>query len=379
MAAGGGWHTETISMPFSDDTKARMFIKSARLCCLCFKQCGTNIEAAHIIDEHAGGPNDEDNGIPVCLDCHQEMGAYNDKHPKGNKLRPKELKGRRNHVYRLVETGVIHARLVAIQARAKSKGGVPALPDEVKPPEPSLEGRRMLESLLKVGHAVNAPGGKLRLLSPDDRAYVLDKLVESAPEMPVAVEILMRAATSKLAAEEDAKVMMERTARHVTLYGSPRAKAALLREIPKSVLAESSEEVRQALFEEIIEIIKQDQFSEVNEVVPALVDHCAAVPPELYKDFVFALIEHSRSSARRGAPAAREALKALPDDMARAAIKALDPKYLTTSGHSDELKQFVERYKQFIKPASKEMLQDFVKLTYRRFTEKYLPEEADDD
>lgn len=364
-------------MPFNEDTKARMFIKCARLCCLCFKQCGTNIEAAHIIDQHAGGSDEEDNGIPVCLDCHQEVGAYNDKHPKGNKFRPKELKGRRDHVYRLVETGVIHARLVAIQARAKSKGDVPALPEEVKPPEPTMEGKRMLEALLKQG--LNAPGGKLKLLSADDRAYVLDKLVESAPSMPVAVEILMQAATSKLAAEEDAKVMMERTARHVTMYGTAHTKAALLREIPKSVLAESSDEVRQALFEDLIVVIKQDQFSEVNEVVPALVSHCGAVPPELYKDFVFALLEHSRSSARQGAPAARQALRSLPDAMAKAAINALKPKYLATSGRSEDLKAFVERYKRFAKPSKKEMLQDFTKMSYKTFLDKYLPEEAEDD
>src|SRR5262249_43766458 len=62
-------------MPFSPDTKTRMFTRCMRHCCLCRKQCGTNIEAAHIIDEAAGGSNDEENGIPVCFDCHQEIVA----------------------------------------------------------------------------------------------------------------------------------------------------------------------------------------------------------------------------------------------------------------------------------------------------------------
>lgn len=52
-------------MPFSAETKSRMFIKSARICCLCLKQCGTNIEAAHIQAEADKGSNDEDNGIPL--------------------------------------------------------------------------------------------------------------------------------------------------------------------------------------------------------------------------------------------------------------------------------------------------------------------------
>jgi len=66
-------------MPFDTAVKTAMFIRCNRHCCLCRKQCGINIEAAHIIDEGAGGSNDEDNGIPLCFDCHQEIGSYNDK------------------------------------------------------------------------------------------------------------------------------------------------------------------------------------------------------------------------------------------------------------------------------------------------------------
>ncbi len=92
-------------MPFSPEVKTLMFIRCNRLCCLCKKQCGTNIEAAHIIDEAAGGSNDAENGIPLCFDCHQEIGGYNDRHPKGNKFRPEELRARRDQVYRIVADG----------------------------------------------------------------------------------------------------------------------------------------------------------------------------------------------------------------------------------------------------------------------------------
>lgn len=94
-------------MPFSREVKARMFARSMRHCCLCRKQCGTNIEAAHIIDESSGGSNDEENGIPLCFDCHQEIGAYRDSHPRGNKFSPDELQSRRDKVYELVQTGQI--------------------------------------------------------------------------------------------------------------------------------------------------------------------------------------------------------------------------------------------------------------------------------
>jgi HNH endonuclease len=94
-------------MPFDSAVKMAMFIHCNRRCCLCLKQCGLNIEAAHIIDEAANGSNDENNGIPLCFDCHQEIGSYNDKHPRGNKIRPDELRARRDRVYSLVADGRI--------------------------------------------------------------------------------------------------------------------------------------------------------------------------------------------------------------------------------------------------------------------------------
>ncbi len=85
-------------MPFDIPTKTRMFIRCGRLCCLCLTQCGINIEAAHIVDESKGGSNDEDNGIPVCLNCHTEIGSYNVEHPKGNKFRAEERIHSVNHI-----------------------------------------------------------------------------------------------------------------------------------------------------------------------------------------------------------------------------------------------------------------------------------------
>lgn len=80
---------------FSEAIKAKSLLWSYRHCCLCEKHCGTNIEVAHI----EKGKNDLDNAIPLCYDCHSEIGKYNEKHPLGNKYRPKELKTRRDQIY----------------------------------------------------------------------------------------------------------------------------------------------------------------------------------------------------------------------------------------------------------------------------------------
>jgi hypothetical protein len=92
-------------MPFSPEVKSAMFTRCARLCCLCLKQCGTNIEAAHIVAAADGGTDAAENGIPLCFDCHQEVGGYSDQHPRGNKFRPEELRSRRDTVYQLVASG----------------------------------------------------------------------------------------------------------------------------------------------------------------------------------------------------------------------------------------------------------------------------------
>lgn len=80
---------------FSEDVKVRSLLWSYRHCCLCEKPCGTDIEVAHIEKDK----NDIDNAIPLCYDCHSEIGKYNAEHPRGNKYRPKELKTRRDQIY----------------------------------------------------------------------------------------------------------------------------------------------------------------------------------------------------------------------------------------------------------------------------------------
>ncbi len=90
-------------MQFDEKDKRPLLIKSGRRCCLCWKYCGTKIEVAHIIPDSEGGSNDEDNGIPLCFDCHAEVDHYNLNHPRGNKFSPKELKEHRERLFQHVK------------------------------------------------------------------------------------------------------------------------------------------------------------------------------------------------------------------------------------------------------------------------------------
>jgi len=88
-----------MAKDFSDEIKIKALLWCNRHCCLCGKACGTDIEIAHIVPKGKGGTTDIDNAIPLCYNCHSEIGKYNKEHPRGNKYRPEELRARREQIY----------------------------------------------------------------------------------------------------------------------------------------------------------------------------------------------------------------------------------------------------------------------------------------
>jgi hypothetical protein len=53
-----------------------------------------------------GGDDTFKNCIPLCFDCHAEVGHYTDSHPKGIKFTPEELRQHRDRWYAKVQTGL---------------------------------------------------------------------------------------------------------------------------------------------------------------------------------------------------------------------------------------------------------------------------------
>lgn len=86
-------------MPFPRNVRDEALLACKRYCCYCEKYSGLNMEIHHIIQEADGGSNTLDNAIPVCLNCHGTIGAYNSNHPKGTKYSSKELKKIRDDFY----------------------------------------------------------------------------------------------------------------------------------------------------------------------------------------------------------------------------------------------------------------------------------------
>lgn len=78
-------------MAFPPDVAEGLLVACHRRCCICHKYAGMKMEIHHIVPKPQGDDT-EGNGIPLCLDCHAEVGAYNPQHPKGRKFNPSELR-----------------------------------------------------------------------------------------------------------------------------------------------------------------------------------------------------------------------------------------------------------------------------------------------
>ncbi len=90
---------------FALETKTRAMIACGRRCCLCHKFTGVGMECHHITPHAQGGEDTYENCIPLCFDCHAEVGHYSSEHPRGTKFSPEELRGHRDHWYATYANG----------------------------------------------------------------------------------------------------------------------------------------------------------------------------------------------------------------------------------------------------------------------------------
>lgn len=91
---------KVVKPKFKEEDKIKCLLWCDRRCCLCRRNCGPDIEVAHISRKLRGEKlNAIDNAIPLCYDCHAKVGHYNVEEPRGNKYTPSELKRRREQIY----------------------------------------------------------------------------------------------------------------------------------------------------------------------------------------------------------------------------------------------------------------------------------------
>lgn len=69
------------------------------------------------------------NAIPVCFECHAEIHCYNDRHPRGRKYHPKELRGHKEQWISLCKT---NPPLFESARKEPGVGPIQALVDELE-------------------------------------------------------------------------------------------------------------------------------------------------------------------------------------------------------------------------------------------------------
>ena len=94
-------------MGFSKKIKDKILVASARHCCVCHRYVGIKIEVHHIIPKEQGGEDTFENAIPLCFDCHSDVGHYNTKHPRGTRFSISELRKHKEKWFNIVSTNSI--------------------------------------------------------------------------------------------------------------------------------------------------------------------------------------------------------------------------------------------------------------------------------
>lgn len=100
-------------MGFPSKVEVEALTACKRHCCLCEKHVKTKIELHHIKQKSKGGKDTFENCIPLCFDCHAEVGSYNNEHPKGKKYSEIELKKIRDDFYQRIEMGFMNVETLS--------------------------------------------------------------------------------------------------------------------------------------------------------------------------------------------------------------------------------------------------------------------------
>ena len=87
-------------MSFPKSVEERALVACGRCCCICHKFCGTKIELHHIKQRAYDGEDTFENCIPLCFDCHADMGKADPNHARGKRYSESELKHHRDSWYK---------------------------------------------------------------------------------------------------------------------------------------------------------------------------------------------------------------------------------------------------------------------------------------
>ena len=116
-------------MSFDRKEVSELLSACHRRCCICHQFCGVKMETDHIIPQEEKGTDDIGNAIPVCFECHAEIHSYNNKHPRGRKFTPEELRNHKDQWLKICEE---HPEILTKSFMRSDVGPLNALVDELE-------------------------------------------------------------------------------------------------------------------------------------------------------------------------------------------------------------------------------------------------------
>lgn len=87
------------------------------------------METDHIVPKDDGGDDKIENAIPVCFECHAEIHSYNNKHPRGRKFTPTELRQHKDQWLKICKN---HPEIFIKSFMRSDVGPLNALIDELE-------------------------------------------------------------------------------------------------------------------------------------------------------------------------------------------------------------------------------------------------------
>ena len=258
----------------------------------------------------------------------------------------------------------------SVSERPQKAGGEMLIEDaQLVRPTIAMDAGLYLKRILEDDYAA-CTVGKLRMYKEVDRSIVLDQLIANSRVRAI-TGTLMEMVKSDLLSAEERQVIVDRTARHVAMNGNIYTVAELLSGVPEELFEETPEDMRVAIFEEVIRAMKEDSFDEVNAVVLVLGDHLMAVPEPLWPGFVLGLLNQSWSQGYQSQPAAKRLLGKIPANMAVAAYPRIPKKDLIWHGNDESMKEFLERHRQHASDSQREIVDDLLSMKRGDFIRKY--------
>ena len=114
---------------FKQEDADKLMVACHRRCCVCHRFCGVKMEIDHIIQSADDGTDEISNGIPVCFECHAEIHSYNDRHPRGRKFHPEELRRHKEQWLKICES---KPEILHLGAVTSGVGPLQSLIDELE-------------------------------------------------------------------------------------------------------------------------------------------------------------------------------------------------------------------------------------------------------